>query len=151
MIIRSVVGFKRKKFDLVPDRFPRERCGLGLMRGRGLSTRLERTVREGIRTYTASLAKPGFARLLIYMYSTQHGMEACLAAEREEDKVLKKLRTLSGSASEKLQKIIEQVNDLKDQIEAGMVCLAKGTCFPPLLSPNNNSNKTSPPGLSIAE
>jgi len=48
-------------------------------------------------------------------------MEACLAVEREEDKVLKKLRTLSGSASEKLQKIIEQVNDLKDQIEAGSV------------------------------
>ena len=55
---------------------------------------------------------------------TQHRMEACLAVEREEDKVLKKLRTLSGSASEKLQKIIEQVNDLKDQIEAGMVGLS---------------------------
>ena len=47
-----------------------------------------------------------------------------MAVEREEDKVLKKLRTLSGSASEKLQKIIEQVNDLKDQIEAGMVGLS---------------------------
>ena len=51
-------------------------------------------------------------------------MDACLAVEREEDKVLKKLRTLSGSASEKLQKIIEQVNELRDQLDAGMVGLS---------------------------
>ena len=58
------------------------------------------------------------------MYKIQTGMDACLAVEREEDKVLKKLRTLSGSASEKLQKIIEQVNELRDQLDAGTVGLS---------------------------
>ena len=47
-------------------------------------------------------------------------MDACLAVEREQEKVLKKLRTLSGTASEKLQKIIDQVESLRDQLNAGM-------------------------------
>ena len=47
-------------------------------------------------------------------------MDACLGVEREQEKVLKKLRTLSGSASEKLQKIIDQVESLRDQLNAGM-------------------------------
>lgn len=46
-------------------------------------------------------------------------MEACLAVEREQDKVLKKLRTLSGSASKKLQEVIDQVNALKEQFSIG--------------------------------
>ncbi len=46
-------------------------------------------------------------------------MESCLAVEREQDKVLKKLKTLSGSASDKLQKVIDQVNTLKEQLSAG--------------------------------
>lgn len=47
-------------------------------------------------------------------------MDTCLAVEREQEKVLKKLRTLSGTASEKLQKIIDQVESLRDQLNAGM-------------------------------
>lgn len=47
-------------------------------------------------------------------------MEACLAVEREQEKVVKKLRTLSGTASERLQKIIDQVNTLREQLNAGL-------------------------------
>ena len=56
-------------------------------------------------------------------------MEACLAVEREQDKVLKKLRTLSGSASEKLQEVIDQVNALKEQFSIGkhLICILFGT------------------------
>ncbi len=50
-------------------------------------------------------------------------MESCLAVEREQEKVLKKLKTLSGSASDKLQKIIDQVNVLKEQLSAGTLLL----------------------------
>ena len=46
-------------------------------------------------------------------------MESCLAVEREQDKVLKKLKTLSGSASDKLQKVIDQVNALKEHLSTG--------------------------------
>ena len=46
-------------------------------------------------------------------------MESCLAVEREQDKVIKKLKTLSGSASDNLQKIIDQVNALREQLKAG--------------------------------
>lgn len=50
-------------------------------------------------------------------------MEACLAVEREQEKVVKKLRTLSGTASERLQKIIDQVNTLREQLNAGLFYL----------------------------
>lgn len=46
-------------------------------------------------------------------------MEACVLVEREQEKILKKLRTLSGSASRKLQQLIDQVADLKAKFEEG--------------------------------
>ena len=44
-------------------------------------------------------------------------MEACILVEREQDKVIKKLRTLSWSAGLKLQKLIDQVAELKTIFE----------------------------------
>ena len=46
-------------------------------------------------------------------------MEACLAVEREQDKVIKKLKTVSGSASDKLQRVLDQIQSLKEQLVAG--------------------------------
>ena len=43
-------------------------------------------------------------------------MDACLAVEREQEKVLKKLRTLSGSSADKLQKLIDQIIQLREQL-----------------------------------
>ncbi len=43
-------------------------------------------------------------------------MDACLAVEREQEKVLKKLKTLSGSSADKLQKLIDQIAQLKNKI-----------------------------------
>lgn len=43
-------------------------------------------------------------------------MDACLAVEREQEKVLKKLKTLSGSAADKLQKLIDQIAQLRNKI-----------------------------------
>lgn len=50
-------------------------------------------------------------------------MEACLAVEREQEKVVKKLRTVSGSATEKLQRVLDQIQALKDQLTAGTTSL----------------------------
>ncbi len=46
-------------------------------------------------------------------------MEACVLVEREQEKIIKKLKTLSGSASRKLQQLIDQVVELKAKFEAG--------------------------------
>ena len=46
-------------------------------------------------------------------------MEGCLAVEREQDKVLKKLKTLSGSSAEKLQKLIDQITILRKELQEG--------------------------------
>lgn len=46
-------------------------------------------------------------------------MEACVLVEREQEKIMKKLKSLSGSASKKLQQLIDQVADLKAKFEAG--------------------------------
>lgn len=46
-------------------------------------------------------------------------MEACLAVEREQEKVIKKLKTVSGSASKKLQRILDQIQALKEQLARG--------------------------------
>lgn len=46
-------------------------------------------------------------------------MEACVLVEREQDKVIKKLRALSGSTAKKLQKLIDQVAEMKAIIEDG--------------------------------
>ena len=43
-------------------------------------------------------------------------MEACLSVEREQDKVLKKLKILSGSSAEKLQKMIDKIMEIKQQL-----------------------------------
>ena len=51
-------------------------------------------------------------------------MEGCLAVEREQEKVIKKLRTVSGSASEKLQRVLDQIQALKDQLAAGAQSVA---------------------------
>ena len=48
-------------------------------------------------------------------------MEACLAVEREQDKVLKKLKTLSGSSADKLQKLIDQITILRKELQEGTV------------------------------
>jgi hypothetical protein len=48
-------------------------------------------------------------------------MEACVMVEREQEKIMKKLKTLSGSASKKLQQLIDQVADLKAKFE-GQEC-----------------------------
>ena len=45
-------------------------------------------------------------------------MEACLAVEREQEKVVKKLKTVSGSASEKLKQVLDQIQVLKHQLSA---------------------------------
>ena len=45
-------------------------------------------------------------------------MEACLAVQREQEKVVKKLRTVSGTATEKLQHVLDQIQALKDQLMA---------------------------------
>ena len=50
------------------------------------------------------------------MMSSRGGTEACLAVEREQEKVIKKMRTFSDSSADKLQKIIDQVAELKLQL-----------------------------------
>lgn len=55
-------------------------------------------------------------------YNYSLAMEACLAVEREQDKVIKKLKTVSGSASEKLQRVLDQIQSLKEQLAAGATC-----------------------------
>lgn len=50
--------------------------------------------------------------------SSRGGLEACLAVEREQEKVVKKMRTFSGSSADKLQKIIDQVAALKVQLSS---------------------------------
>lgn len=41
-------------------------------------------------------------------------MEACLAVEREQEKVVKKLKAVSGSASVKLQQVLDQIQTVKE-------------------------------------
>ncbi len=43
-------------------------------------------------------------------------MDACLAVEREQEKVLKKLKTLSGSYAYKLQILIDQIAQLREEL-----------------------------------
>lgn len=50
--------------------------------------------------------------------SSRGGTEACLAVEREQEKVIKKMRTFSDSSADKLQKIIDQVAELKLQLSS---------------------------------
>lgn len=45
-------------------------------------------------------------------------MEACLAVEREQEKVVKKLKAVSGSATEKLQQVLDQIQALKELLTA---------------------------------
>ncbi len=47
-------------------------------------------------------------------------MEACISVEREQDKIIKKLKTLSGSTAKKLQQLIDQVAELKAKFEDGL-------------------------------
>lgn len=54
-------------------------------------------------------------------------MEACVLVEREQDKVIKKLRTFSGSTATKLQKLIDQVAELKTIFEGRQILLYR--CF----------------------
>ena len=42
-----------------------------------------------------------------------------MLVEREQDKIIKKLRTLSESASAKLQQLIDRVAELKVRFEEG--------------------------------
>ena len=42
-----------------------------------------------------------------------------MLVEREQDKIMKKLRTLSGLTAKKLQKLIDQVAELKTKFEEG--------------------------------
>ena len=67
-----------------------------------------------------------------------------MSVEREQEKVLKKLRTLSGSASEKLQKIIDQVESLRDQLNAGMGTYLRLSIFPSHSSPPPSESVLSP-------
>ena len=67
-----------------------------------------------------------------------------MSVEREQEKVLKKLRTLSGSASEKLQKIIDQVESLRDQLNAGMGTYLRLSIFPSHSSPPPPESVLSP-------
>ena len=46
-------------------------------------------------------------------------MEACVLVEREQDKIAKKLRLLSGSSAKKLQSLLEQVAMVKAKFEEG--------------------------------
>ncbi len=43
-------------------------------------------------------------------------MDACMAVEREQEKVLKKLKTLSGSYAYKLQILIDQIAQLRGEL-----------------------------------
>jgi len=43
-------------------------------------------------------------------------MDACMAVEREQEKVLKKLKTLSGSSADKLQRLLNQIDQLRKEI-----------------------------------
>lgn len=43
-------------------------------------------------------------------------MDACLAVEREQEKVLKKLKTLSGSYAYNLQILIDQIAQLREEL-----------------------------------
>ena len=49
---------------------------------------------------------------------TQAKMEACLAVEREQEKVVKKLKAVSGLATEKLQQVLDQTQALKELLTA---------------------------------
>lgn len=53
-------------------------------------------------------------------------MEACLSVEREHEKVVKKLRTVSGSATEKLQRVLDQIEALKNKLMGGRTSLSNG-------------------------
>ena len=53
-------------------------------------------------------------------------MEACILVEREQDKVIKKLRTLSGSTAKRLQSIIDQVSELRTKFEEGKTQIRVG-------------------------
>lgn len=44
--------------------------------------------------------------------------------EREHEKVVKKLRTVSGSATEKLQRVLDQIQALKNKLMAGRTSLS---------------------------
>ena len=56
-------------------------------------------------------------------------MEACLAVQREQEKVVKKLRTVSGTATEKLQHVLDQIQALKGQLMAAGVCSLPHSCL----------------------
>ena len=46
-------------------------------------------------------------------------MEACIMVERDLDKIVKKLKTVSGSTVEKLEKLLRQIEELKATFEQG--------------------------------
>ena len=48
-------------------------------------------------------------------------MEACVLVEREQDKITKKLRLLSGSSANKLQGLIDQVARVKERFQQGQL------------------------------
>ena len=50
-------------------------------------------------------------------------MEACLAVEREQEKVVKKLKAAAGTATDKLQEVLDQIKALKELLTA-----AAGPC-----------------------
>lgn len=56
-------------------------------------------------------------------------MDACLAVQREQEKVVKKLRTVSGTATEKLQHVLDQIQALKDQLMAAGRCSLPTPCL----------------------
>ncbi len=46
-------------------------------------------------------------------------MEACVVVDRELDRVVKQLRATSGSAAAKLQKLLDQISELKAKLGEG--------------------------------
>ncbi len=44
-----------------------------------------------------------------------------MLVEREQDKIIKKLRTLSGTSAKRLQGIIDQVSQLRAKFEEGLL------------------------------
>lgn len=56
-------------------------------------------------------------------------MDACLAVEREQEKVVKKLKTVTGTTTEKLQQVLDHIQVLKEQLTAGE-CVAVYPPFP---------------------
>ena len=57
-------------------------------------------------------------------------MEACQAVDREQEKVVKKLKSVSGSATEKLQRVLDQIKALKELLTAA--CEPFPSLAPPL-------------------